>query len=420
MIKLFRNLEIKSLIISFALMIVIIMLSFFVTFDILSQDVSRIYIKQNTILLGEILEKHPELEEEVIGIYTKDLNEMQINNNYLSGKKILEKYKYTESLEYKHNKAIGSELISFRGKLSMVVIISLLILFFIVLYIFSKIFNQINKLALRAEKVNEGDFSKIEENYKEGDFFILITSFNNMIERLKASMELIKSEKIFLKNIISDITHQYKTPLASLIMFNELMIYEDDMSNEEIKDCLMSSREQLSRMEWLTLSMLKLTKLESKTVEFYIEDNDIKETIGKIIETLEFKIKEKNIDIVTKYMGKTIFSYDEKWLNEALTNIIKNSIEHSRDGEKVEIIYEESPITYTLKIKDYGEGIPKDEIYKVFERFYKGRTSNKGDSIGIGLSLAKSIIEGLGGNIKAESEYGKWTCFKITFYKGII
>lgn len=420
MVKLFRNTEIKYMIIKFCLIATAVFTIFILGYNTLARGINSVYIKQNTVLAGRILNNHPELETEIVSMYTKQGVTEYSEDDYNKGKEILGEYSYTENLEYQYNRAIGFELTTFKFNIGFLMFSAIIILFIFVLREFSMLYNRINKLALTAERINEGDFTKVEEEYNEGEFYLLISCFNDMIERLKASMEIINNEKQFLKNLIADITHQYKTPLASLIMFNELMLYEEDMPKEEAKDCLISSKEQLSRMEWLTLSMLKLAKLESGTIQFKKSNFNIKNTIYSVIDSLEFKIKEKDIKLNIDITGNLEFAYDDKWLQEALINILKNSIEHSEKYGEIDIEYWETSLSYNLNIKDNGEGIKKQELNKVFNRFYKGVNSVKGDSIGIGLSLSKLIIEGQNGVIKVDSEYGEWTCFKITFYKGTI
>lgn len=240
-----------------------------------------------------------------------------------------------------------------------------------------------------------------------------------MINRLNNSVKKLKEEKLFLKNIISDISHQLKTPLASLIMFNDLM-KNKDMSLEDKNYFLNLSEEQLKRMEWLIISLLKLSRLEAKVIKFDIKSNPIYITIMKSISPIKEKAREKNISINLKLDEKIRFNHDLNWTAEALTNIIKNSIEHTKNGGYINIKIYETPLAIFISIEDNGEGIPKNLIPKIFKRFYKGENSTNPTSIGIGLSLSKRIIESQNGSINVESEIKKGTKFNITFLKTVI
>ncbi|MCC5427797.1 sensor histidine kinase, partial [Clostridium botulinum] len=220
-------------------------------------------------------------------------------------------------------------------------------------------------------------------------------------------------------NIISDISHQLKTPLSSLIMFNELM-KDENMPIEDRKNFLKLSDEQLRRMEWLIINLLKIGRLEAGVVEFRRENNPLYVTVNKALAGLSEKAKEKSQQVIVDIDEDVYFKHDMDWTAEAISNIIKNSIEHTDNYGQIKINCEETPISLTISIKDNGEGIPEKLQNKIFERFYKGENSVNPSSIGIGLSLTKSIIESQNGSIIVESEEGKGTEFIITFLKTVI
>ncbi|NEZ81903.1 HAMP domain-containing histidine kinase, partial [Clostridium botulinum] len=270
-----------------------------------------------------------------------------------------------------------------------------------------------------AEEIMDGHFSKFVDENKEGDFYILSSKFNLMSNRLEESLLNLKKEKIFLKNIISDISHQLKTPLSSLIMFNELM-KDESMPIEDRENFLKLSDEQLKRMEWLIINLLKIGRLEAGVVEFKRENNPLYVTINKALAGLSEKAKEKSQQVIVDIDEDVYFKHDMDWTAEAISNIIKNSIEHTDNYGQIKISCEETPISLTISIKDNGEGIPEKLQNKIFERFYKGENSVNPSSIGIGLSLTKSIIESQNGSIIVESEMGEGTEFIITFLKTIV
>ena len=244
---------------------------------------------------------------------------------------------------------------------------------------------------------------------------LLNHSFNQMADRLKNSIEILQREKTFLKDTLSDISHQLKTPLSSLIMLNDLILQDENMEKEVQRNFLEKTSAQLDRMEWLIINLLKIARIEAGAIPF-------KKDKVKSIEVIEIALSTLNMNLVGKNQKVKIygdlessFYGDKDWTGEAVINIIKNSIEHSKDGGVIKIILEETPLFTSIIIRDYGEGIDKKDIPHVFERFYKVNSETKPDSIGIGLNLSKLIIESQDGTISVKSEKGKETEFIITF-----
>nr|WP_261776658.1 MULTISPECIES: HAMP domain-containing sensor histidine kinase [Clostridium] len=241
-----------------------------------------------------------------------------------------------------------------------------------------------------------------------------------MEDRIKNSIGLLQEEKINLKNIINDISHQLKTPLTALSMYNDIISDHREMNNEDLDNFINLSKDQLERMEWLVKTLLKYARLESNVVEYNKEMFSIKNTIEESINPLKVKAKNKNQSLILKCEKDIEYYHDRKWVSEAISNIVKNAIEHTENNGKIEINLYETPITITISIKDNGEGIEKEELKKIFNRFYKGETSINPTSIGIGLCLSKSIIKAHNGDITVESYLGKGSTFYITFLKTVL
>jgi len=240
-----------------------------------------------------------------------------------------------------------------------------------------------------------------------------------MTNRLKLTIEALDKEKLFLKDILSDISHQLKTPLTSLMILNDIMLKRKN-TPEKLGEFLEKSSEQLERMEWLIINLLKMAKMEFGAIELNIHKGYIDETIRKSLSILKTFFKEGNKKIIILEPEKRItLPHDEEWLCEAFTNIIKNCIEHTKEGGKIEIQITETPLMISISIKDNGEGISPKDLPYIFERFYKAKSS-KNSSVGIGLSLAKSIIERHRGEIATKSKVDEGTEFTITFLKNII
>ena len=189
-----------------------------------------------------------------------------------------------------------------------------------------------------------------------------------------------------------------------------------DLDKEKRIEFLDKTSAQLSRMEWLIKSMLKLAKVEAKVIEFKTEKVNIDELIRKSISPMIIPMELKNIAISINGKEDASYTGDIEWSAEAITNIIKNCVEHTPDNGQIEINYEENPIYSEIVIKDNGEGIDKKDLPNIFKRFYKGKNS-KSDSVGIGLAMAKSIVESQNGTIYVKSKKGVGSEFHIIFHK---
>lgn len=192
------------------------------------------------------------------------------------------------------------------------------------------------------------------------------------------------------------------------------------MKQEIRKEFLNRSKAQLDRIEWLVENLLKMARLEADAIYLRCEKIELVVPVQKSVTFLRNLWEEKKQVIKIQSEGSMFFYGDEEWLEEALVNILKNCIEHTDIGGKIEIELTETPLFSKIVIEDNGEGIDPKSLPHIFERFYSGNNSAKTKSVGIGLSLSKLIIEKQGGSIAAHSVKGEGTKFEITFIKGII
>jgi signal transduction histidine kinase len=417
MFSVFRNPEIKGA----ALKLLLIQLV--LTIGVLAftaEQIGRInnnIVNSNQALIGHVLTKHPEMEGELIGFVTKDISDKELTQ----GIKVLKQYGYEKNMDILSSPSIRDSYKGFMVKVGALLLLCFLPIVLLVIYEYSKVFSKVRLASKAAEKVVGGDFSLVLEDDREGDISLLGHNFNMMALRLKKSLEALKLDKIFLKNIISDISHQLKTPLSSLVMFNELMLEDITMKEHLREDFLERSKSQLNRMEWLILNLLKMARLEAGAIEFKKEQILLVNAIHKAVNALRDKldIKKQLLEVAGDF-DKVYFTGDEEWTAEAVINILKNCIEHTPEGGHISIELSETPLFSSIIIRDNGEGIDKKDLPRIFERFYKGTDSVKTESVGIGLALSKLIIEGQGGSISVWSEKGKGTKFEITFLKSVI
>jgi signal transduction histidine kinase len=415
--ELYRNPELKKITFKFMVLYMILCIIAFIFIKVEIKNLSHKLITQNSGIAGKLINNHPDLEDEIIGAFTKGIDEETV----IKGEKILETYGYKKDMDLSLIPVIKNFYYDFK-----IDTLSLMIIFFItiislIIFEYRDIFNKVKYISTAVERVVEGDYSVKLADEREGDFSILGHQFNEMADRLKNSIEQLKKEKVFLKDIISDISHQLKTPLSSLIVFNELFLTNSVKEEETKHKFYEKTKNQLYRMEWLIKSLLKLAKIEAQAVEFDIENNLLTNTVEKGLEPLKNKWKEKNQTVnIIKNQDNIYLNHDINWSAEAITNIVKNCIEHTMQEGTITVELIEAALFIKLIIKDNGEGIDKEDFPHIFERFYKGKRSKKSDSIGIGLAMSKSIIESQGGSISVKSKKGEGTVFDITFLKGIV
>ena len=232
---------------------------------------------------------------------------------------------------------------------------------------------------------------------------------------LKEEAENSKKDKLELKDSLSNISHQLKTPLTSILIIIDNLIDTSEMNYSMREEFLRDIKREITNINFLVGSLLKIAKLDTNTVNFIEEDVKLKKIVEESIKNVSVLSDLKNVDIKINIINDSIIRCDFKWQIEAITNILKNCVEHSKEDSKIEITISDNKIYSLMEIKDNGVGIDKEDINHIFQRFYKGKNSSN-DSIGIGLSLAKTIIDKSNGSINVESSKSG-TKFVIKYFK---
>ena len=408
--RILSNPEIKKYNISIiALFLITIILSIFINIlnlNIIKADV----IQNNQAIVGNIVSKYPELEKDIVSVITQAKNK----ENTDLGAKVLQKYNYDSSTNLSQEPIVQNNIYKMLKINILFITFVFLCLITISFYFFIKIYRDIKDMTDYVYHSSEGREYQMKNKNQEGQMGLLKTELMKMTTVLKEKVALLHSEKIFLNDTISDISHQLKTPMTSLMLLTDLMY--NDLDKEKKIEFLDRTNAQLSRMDWLIKSMLKLSKLEAKVIDFKTDKVNINELIKRSISPLLVPIELRNISLNINGDKEASYIGDIEWSSEALGNIIKNCVEHTKEGGTLDITYEENPIYSEIIIKDNGEGIDKDDIQNIFKRFYKGKNS-KSDSVGIGLAMAKSIIESQNGDIYVKSKKNRGSEFHITFHK---
>lgn len=297
---------------------------------------------------------------------------------------------------------------------SIYIIIVCLVIEFISLLFTKKRYNDISELTYKIDKIlHNNDYTNFDVN-KEGELAVLNSEIYKMTVRLREQTERLENEKNYLKDYLADISHQIRTPMTSInIMISRLS--RQELTFEDRFKIIKEISKLLTRIEWLITALLKVAQLESDTVKLKKEKTNVEEVVNKALEPLKIQAEIKNIKMKLKIEKNTNYKGDYYWSVEAISNIIKNCIEHSENGGIIEIISETNPIYTEIIITDEGKGICKEDLPHLFERFYRGNNSGS-ESIGIGLYLTKMIISKQNGVITAKNRENKGAEFNIKFF----
>lgn len=279
-------------------------------------------------------------------------------------------------------------------------------------------YREIAKLSSYVRKISSGDYSLDLRDNREGELSVLKNDIYKVTLKLAEQSSLLQQDKVQLTNAIADISHQLKTPLTSMMVMTDLL--KDAKLNEEKRaEFTNNISGQLERIEWLISSLLKVSKIDAGTVRFKREVTSVASLVKKALEPVLIPMDIKEHTLVIEGDENVNFCGDLNWTAEALTNILKNCVEHTPQGGKIAIAFQENPLYTEIRIRDNGHGISKEDLPNIFKRFYKGKNSSD-ESVGIGLNLAYSIITAQMGDIEVKSKEGQGTEFIVKFYKHII
>ena len=283
-----------------------------------------------------------------------------------------------------------------------IVFISTIFLIFLFLRFNAKKDQEINKITKCLEEINKRNYKIDIEEMSEDELSILKNELYKVTIKLKEDAENSKQAKKDLKDTLADISHQLKTPITSILIILDNIIDNPDMDKNTREDFIRDIKRELLNMNFLALNLLKLSKLDSNTVHFIKKEVSLDEIVTSSIKNIAPLCDLKNITITKNLEPSIKINCDLNWQVEAITNILKNCVEHSKENSKIDITTATNKVNHSIKIRDYGTGISEKDLPHIFERFYKGASSSS-NSIGIGLSLAKKIIESNNGIINVET-----------------
>lgn len=403
--------SLKNIILPATGLILVMILSFFIILSIQYKKYEKTVNIAVANIISNILEKYPDIkDEELIKVLRGDEGDTSNKKAY----NMLKNYGYTKNLSYIKNLNRNVE-IGLKIDILFCFIYGIIVTIF-VLKENNKKNKNIQEVIKYLNRINNGNYELMIEENKEDELSKLRNELYKTTVLLKTTAENSEKEKINLSNSLADISHQLKTPLTSIrIMLDNL---EDNPKMEESvrNEFITEISKQVDWISSLVIALLKLARFDAGSIVMKDAVVNARDFIDNVLEKLAILLDVKNVKVEKIIAPDIYISIDYNWQMEAFTNIIKNAIEHSNQNSVIKIAVEDNSIFTKFVILDEGEGISKKDLKHIFDRFYKGKNSSE-NSIGIGLSLSKAIIEKDNGIIKVESELGKGTRFEIEYLK---
>ena len=261
----------------------------------------------------------------------------------------------------------------------------------------------------------DGNTTSRSECSQAGDWYSLFHAINEMATILSAHAENQRQTKEFLQDIISDVSHQIKTPLSALKMYHEIIeSHKDDAAT--VSSFTEKSQREIKRMEDVIYTLLKLARLDAGIIQMEKVPENLSVLMQDVLERFETWAEREHKTITLSGKEDIVLSCDALWVSEAIGNIVKNALEHTENGGHIGVKWSQSPLMTQIEISDDGKGIHPEDLYNIFKRFYRSRFSSDVHGIGLGLPLAKSIVEAHGGTISVTSSLGAGTTFTLNFF----
>lgn len=279
-------------------------------------------------------------------------------------------------------------------------------------------YRKIIALSMYLKRVLNGKQQLDIPDNAEGELSILRNDIYKLVTKLESQAERLLSDKAYLADSLSDISHQLKTPMTSMMVMTDIL-RDEGLPVKKREEFVKAIHSQLERMEWLLSSLLKMSKLDAGTIQFKKERVFVRMLVNKATEHLLIPMEIKNQTLMIDIPESLSLICDFHWTAEAISNVVKNCMEHTPENGKIAIYSETRGIYTQLVVEDNGEGIAPEDLPHIFERFYKGRNAGK-DSVGIGLAMAQHILGIQSGQIEALSEPGKGTRFVFRLYHLIV
>lgn len=249
---------------------------------------------------------------------------------------------------------------------------------------------------------------------EEGAMYRLFHEVNSLVTMADAHADSERRAKEFLRRTISDISHQLKTPIAALNIYNGIL-QQETADAATVREFTSLSEQELDRIESLVQSLLKMARLDAGAITLERAPENVFDLLEHIKRQYSFRAEQEGKEIALEGDEQTVFSCDRTWLAEAIGNLVKNALDHTAQGDRILVRWQQSPCLTQITVEDTGSGIHSEDLYHIFKRFYRSRFSKDTQGVGLGLPLAKSIVEAHQGSIEVHSKLGQGTAFTINF-----
>ncbi len=357
-------------------------------------------------IMNLVLDKNPDItKDELFDIL---ISEDKYDN-------MLKEYGY----DLNNNDLIKENELTFKHQLvfNIIVLIITWLIIIIIFYLYDhNKEKKIRKITEYIKEINKRNYKIDIDDNNEDELSILKNELYKTTVMLRELADNSLNDKKELKKALEDISHQLKTPLTSIIIMLDNIIDDPNMDDKTKLDFINDIKRESLNINFLVQTILKLSKFDVNVIKFDDKDNDLNKIVKEAIKNVSSICDLKNVKIDVSYCDGVVINCDYKWQIEAISNVLKNAIEHSKEFSTVKIKLENNKLYAKVSIIDNGVGIDKEDLKHIFERFYKGKNSSK-DSVGIGLALAKSIIEASNGLIDVKSKKDEGTIFEIKYFK---
>lgn len=249
---------------------------------------------------------------------------------------------------------------------------------------------------------------------EEGAMYRLFHEVNSLVTMADAHADSERRAKEFLRRTIADISHQLKTPIAALNIYNGIL-QQETADAATVREFTSLSEQELDRIESLVQSLLKMARLDAGAITLERSPENVFDLLEHIKRQYSFRAEQEGKEIALEGDEQTVFSCDRTWLAEAIGNLVKNALDHTAQGDRILVRWQQSPCLTQITVEDTGSGIHPEDLYHIFKRFYRSRFSKDTQGVGLGLPLAKSIVEAHQGSIEVHSKLGQGTAFTINF-----
>lgn len=252
---------------------------------------------------------------------------------------------------------------------------------------------------------------------QEGEISLLAHKAGRLQDKMEAEISRAELEKEQIKQLISNMSHQLKTPLSNIMLYEDILLEKTGLTAQEREKFLRQMKIQTEKIEWILNSLFKMVQLEQDTIEFDIGSHSIKQTLAAAMSTVYEKALKKGIAFQMQDFSDARLLHNPEWTAEVFVNLFENALKYSPDGSSVQILFQSYEMYAVIQVKDQGIGIPLREQQEIFKRFYRGENAGDYQGSGIGLYLSKLIIEKEHGFITVDSQVGKGSCFSVFLQK---